>query len=1281
VRRSSRVSALFLFAIFLVPPVAASVDSAPEAITFPRVEDHAHRAIEVPTWDPASPQQLVRIDGKLHQRDAGTYYPVIPGRVVVGLAEGVESWPDVVARAIAMAPGRYAALAELKAVRTNHLGTVRLAVPEGTNLDDWCKLVFSTGFVRYAEVATYGAFQIAPDDPQYGSQWALNNATGAEGADVSAEEAWEITAGDPSIVVAVLDSGTDIDHEDLAANVWHNEDEIPDNGIDDDSNGYVDDWEGWDFHNNDNEPRPVFYHGTHVTGIVNAVTNNGIGIAGLAGGFGGPGVLGMALGVGDDVEDGDVIDEGLIYAADNGAHVITMAFSTAETQAINDALDYAYHTKGVFLDCSAGNGGSEVGYPARHPAVVAVASTTKWDNKSSFSNPGPEVEVAAPGSDILSTQMNDSYGISSGTSFAAPHVAAAAALMLSRNPQLTAPDIRQLLIESADDVSVPGFDYGTGHGRINAHRAVTLAATPDGIVRFPADEYHCGGDVDLFVADFDLAGTGTVSVTVSSDTEPGGETVLLSESAPGSGSFRGSIPSSYDAALPDGVLQMADGDTLVVEYLDLDDGQGGSGILKSDSATADCLAPWIADVRAEEISGTSAAVLWTTDEESDSRVAFGETVPPEGEVVDAHAVTDHRIDLADLSECTVYHYSAASADDAGNLTVEDNGGSYFHFETLADFGQGLQPCHQGRVTIDTDTVGCSSSLPVTVGDQDLNTDPGTPETVSVTVTSTSEPLAEILVLTETGPDTSIFSGAIPTGSGVAVGADGILQVAHGDLLTATYRDADDGTGQPRTSFDTASADCAGPDYLGVYVNNITDATARIEWITGEPATGYVDWGVTPDLGNQVSSTTPATVHNVTIGSFDECSRVYFRVVSTDAQGHSTVADADGAPFEFNGSTMQGVLFEDGFETDTGWTLEGEWERGAPQGLGTSPGDPTAATEGVNVIGHDLSGQGNYLGDYEINTEQSAVSPLIDLSSLASVELRLQRWVNVANRGTAYLEVTDGVGSWHEVWNSGTLFAHTESSWSEQVYDVSSHAGGNSAFQVRFRQGGQILGHHAGWNVDELVIRDGSLPAFGACGGCTGAPTFAGAATAVDKDPCAASGVTLSWSSPPAWGTGTGGSIVIYRDTQPGFVPSPANLVASGVYALNWTDSAPPSDVPLYYVARAENNETCSDGPANGGVTDGNLVYVAAIDATSQAAPGEVGDALRLDPVNQAHVRLQWGAAPDAARYHVYRSSSPDGGFARIAEPVDPLHEDPGAFADGTSWYYLVLSADACGNEE
>jgi hypothetical protein len=615
------------------------------------------------------------------------------------------------------------------------------------------------------------------------------------------------------------------------------------------------------------------------------------------------------------------------------------------------------------------------------------------------------------------------------------------------------------------------------------------------------------------------------------------------------------------------------------------------------------------------------------------------------------------------------------------MAKEDNGGGYFHFETLADFGQGLQPCHQGRISIDVGAVGCSSSLPVSVGDQDLNTDSGVVEAVAVSVTSTTEPFPESLVLTETGPDSSIFAGVIPTSSGAATPGDGILQVVHGDDLTATYLDEDDGSGNPRTSFDTVPADCVAPDHIQVSVVNITDRTAEIEWMTSKATTGYVDWGNTPSLGNQVPSDTLATSHSVTIGEFAECERVYFRVVSTDALGHPGVADVDGAPFEFNGSSLHGIHFHDGFETDTGWSLEGEWEIGLPQGLGTSPSDPTAAVEGTKVLGHDLSGQGNYPGDYEVNTRQSAVSPVIDASSLPAAELRLQRWVNVANGGTAYLEVKDDGGTWHEIWNSGTSASHTESSWSAHVYDVSAYAAGNPIFQIRFHQGGRLLFHHAGWNVDALILRDSSGPAFGSCGECGGDPTFAGVTSAIDDDPCAATGVTVAWTSAPAWGTGDGGTYVVYRDLQPGFAPSPANRVASGITETSWTDATAPSDVTLYYLVRAENDETCGSGPNNGGAMDQNLIYATTIDESAQAPPGDVGATLRADPVNHVHVRLTWAAAPTATAYHVYRSLSPAGDFLPVAWTDESLYEDLGALADGQTWYYRVRATDACGNEE
>ncbi len=1267
-----------ILGLLVAAPVVAADEVALEARVL-RVDQHAERAVGIPKWDPASPQRLVRIDGTLYQQDAGLYFAVIPGRITVGLADGIEDWDELVAQATEVRPAAFAALSDLERVRSNHLGVVRLTIPEGTDQTEWCALIHRTGLARYAEVSTHGLFQAVPNDPRYPDQWSLNNTgqnSGLPGADVDAEQAWDLATGDPSIVVAVLDSGTDIDHEDLAANVWHNDDEIPNNSLDDDNNGYIDDWEGWDFHNGNNEPRPVHYHGTHVTGIINAVGGNGIGIAGLVGGIGSPGALGMALGVGDEVENGDVIDEAVLYAADNGAHVITFALSTGETQAINDALNYAYAVKDVFIDSAAGNGGSEVSYPARHLTVMAVAATESDDTGASFSNPGPEVEVAAPGTNIWSTRPNDGYATGAGTSFAAPHVAALAALIRGRNPNLTAPDVRTLIIETADDIGNPGFDIKTGHGRINAFQGVTLASTSDGVVFFSEDEHSCDDTIELIVVDIDLAGAGTVAVAISSDLEPGGETVVLDETNGGSGMFRGSIPSSFDAALPDGTLQVADGDTLVVEYLDLDDGQGGSGVLDSDTATVDCVAPSIADVDVEQISGDTATIVWTTDESSDSRVSFGETVPPIVEESDGVRAVEHAVDLEGLTECTVYYYSASSTDPAGNLAVNDNDGAYFHFETLADFGQGLQPCHQGRVSIAVGEIGCSSSFPVSVGDRDLNTDPGSVEMVTVAVSSTTEPGIEFVVLTETGPDTSTFEGTIPTAVGTALQGDDVLQVAHGDLLTATYQDADDGSGNPATTFETAVVDCVGPDHLTIAVTDISDRDATIAWTASQPVTGYVEWGTSPALGNQVTSGSSGVSHSVTIGEFADCERIYFRVVSTDTAGNRSIADVGGVPFQFDGFTLQGIVYEDGFESPTGWTLDGEWEIGVPQGLGTSPGDPTSASHGSQVLGHDLSGLGVGPGDYELFTFQTATSPSIDLSAWFGIELRLNRWLNVDQSGTAFIQAKDANGVWQHVWSGSSV---TDSAWSEQVYDLTPHAAGNSDFQIRMEQNARFV-RAAGWNVDRLILRDTSVQTYGACGGCTGSPTFSGALTAIDDDPCADSGVTVEWTAAPAWGTGESGTYSVYRDTTTGFAPGPATLVASGIAGTSWTDSVAAADQTLYYVVRAENDESCGTGPNNSGTVDSNTVYVSATNETAQSAPGDVGESLRVDPVNGAHVRLSWSPTTGASAYHVYRAASPEGLFVQIAQPTEPLLEEIGTLGDGQDRYYSIVTADACGNE-
>jgi len=328
-----------------------------------------------------------------------------------------------------------------------------------------------------------------PNDSYFGWQWALNQ---ANDHDIDAPEAWDIETGSSDVIIAVIDSGVDYTHPDLADNIWVNKDEIPGNGIDDDGNGFVDDVRGWDFVNNDNDPLDDFGHGTHCAGIAGAVTDNGVGIAGVC-----PNCKIMAVKSINSWGGGYETDlaDGIIYAADNGADVISMSWGSYYfSNLLKDALDYAYE-KGVILVAAAGNDAWNYGdasYPACLDNVIAVSATDESDYKAYFSNFGSWIDVAAPGVNIFSTMptypctLTDMYGLSedydylSGTSMACPHVAGLIGLLLSKNENYTQEEIRTILRSGVDNINVEkklNEDKHIGTGRINAYKAMSYTST------------------------------------------------------------------------------------------------------------------------------------------------------------------------------------------------------------------------------------------------------------------------------------------------------------------------------------------------------------------------------------------------------------------------------------------------------------------------------------------------------------------------------------------------------------------------------------------------------------------------------------------------------------------------------------------------------------------------------------------------------------------------------------------------------------------------------------
>jgi thermitase len=306
------------------------------------------------------------------------------------------------------------------------------------------------GLSRYIEPNMRFEVDFVPNDPDWPKQW------GPRITEV--DHAWNTTTGDSSVLVAVIDTGVDYDHPDLATN-------------------YV--ALGYDWVNNDTDPMDDHGHGTHCAGIIGAVINNSIGISGLAQ------VRIMAEKTFDQSGRGWFCDcaKGIIHAVEQGADILSNSWGGIGYSALlHDAIRYA-HGHGVLVVASAGNSATSCKqYPAAYEEVVAVTATDKLDDSWNHTNFGDWVELAAPGVDIYSTWWDDSYRDATGTSMSAPHVSGVAALIWSQAPNMTRGQVRAQLRCTADDLGAPGFDVYYGYGRINARRAVEQALPEHDIV-------------------------------------------------------------------------------------------------------------------------------------------------------------------------------------------------------------------------------------------------------------------------------------------------------------------------------------------------------------------------------------------------------------------------------------------------------------------------------------------------------------------------------------------------------------------------------------------------------------------------------------------------------------------------------------------------------------------------------------------------------------------------------------------------------------------------------
>ncbi|MBI2967406.1 MAG: S8 family serine peptidase [Bacteroidetes bacterium] len=400
-----------------------------------------------------------------------------------------------------------------------------LKYDEATDVHKVMMALMATGAVDYAQPRYIAAPLYVPDDPSLSSQYYLTK--------INALSAWDISTGSNSVVIGLTDTGTDNDHPDLGVNLKLNYSD-PVNGIDDDFDGFTDNFYGWDLGDMDNDPEVDgtsgwLGHGSFMAGLISAVTDNGVGIA-SAGFY----CMYLPVKVSSSAGDFSMGYEGIVYAADHGCQIINCSWGdNVQTPFGQDVINYATINKNALVVAAAGNSGDEAPfYPASNHYVLSVAGTDQDDiryyasstNSSSF---GIYVDVSAPGKDIYSTYFDDNYIAGSGTSCSAAIISSCAGLVRAYRPWLTAMQVNYQLKVTADNIdTIPGnanYAGKLGSGRINLFKALNDTFFPaialvDNIIKDNNDEFFIPGDTLYFTGTFInyLAPANSVNVSITS---------------------------------------------------------------------------------------------------------------------------------------------------------------------------------------------------------------------------------------------------------------------------------------------------------------------------------------------------------------------------------------------------------------------------------------------------------------------------------------------------------------------------------------------------------------------------------------------------------------------------------------------------------------------------------------------------------------------------------------------------------------------------------------------
>ena len=579
---------------------------------------------------------------------------------------------------------------------------------------------------------------------------------------------------------------------------------------------------------------------------------------------------------------------------------------------------------------------------------------------------------------------------------------------------------------------------------------------------------------------------------------------------------------------------------------------------------------------------------------------------------------------------------------------------------------------RGLVGLDEDTYPLGAAARISVLDMNLNTNPDAPDVVAVAIRSTTESTPESVICTEIDNTSAIFVGSIDVTTGAA-SSDGLLQVSHGDTITVTYIDADDGTGGTNiTQTDTAFADGQPPLCVGVTSAAAGSGRVDLSWPAASDDTTPLFYNVyravSPggyDFDTPLGSTYQTTYRDESVDTWET---YYYIVRAKDGVGNEDTNTAQRLV------TARGLnlMYNFRLDTDPGWTCEGGWAFGQPTGGGSECGDPTSGHTGNNVYGYGLHGDyANGLG------AMCLITTPLDCSQMSSVTLRFWRWLGVEYSywDEAAVEVSADGSTWIPVWEHfGEAICDEE--WVECIYDITAIAAGRPTVYIRWRLGPtDWIVTYPGWNIDDIEVW--GLSALGAAGAVCienvayptdAQPLIAVTDTDLNQNPGAPDTVTVALTS----GAETDPEIIVCTET--------ANDTSVFTSTISLATGAPAPDGQLQVSHGDTFTAFYLDADDGGGASDVPRTDTARVDGAGPSFTG-IGNAAP----GAGYVALLWSPASDDTlpiHYNIYRSQTP--GAYDFNSPHAATYRTSyrdGLVTDLETYYYIVRAVDSVGNEE